>query len=252
MHRLTEPITDTATGKVLGYTILNGYNINLAATQRLGEYEDTGITPEQIIEIDKLYREKCEEVNELTKVLKDAQKEIKAFKNKNRKAPEIGSVIEVAGIQWKILDKTEKGYLAITDDIVETRQFDSSSSNWEESNLREYLNGEFAENIEREIGELPEFERDLISLDGQTEYGKCFDRMSLLTVDEYRKYRKHLPNVSEWWWMITPWSTPCNGYEYSVTIVAPSGLIYCNRCDYDGGVRPFCIFPSSIFESEDN
>ncbi len=34
---------------------------------RLGEYEDTGLTPEQIREMDKLYREKCEEVNELKK-----------------------------------------------------------------------------------------------------------------------------------------------------------------------------------------
>lgn len=32
---------------------------------RLGEYEDTGLTPEQIREIDRLYTEKCGEVDEL-------------------------------------------------------------------------------------------------------------------------------------------------------------------------------------------
>lgn len=32
---------------------------------RLGEYEDTGLTPEQIREIDRLYAEKCREVAEL-------------------------------------------------------------------------------------------------------------------------------------------------------------------------------------------
>lgn len=32
---------------------------------RLGEYEDTGLTPEQIREIDRLYTEKCREVAEL-------------------------------------------------------------------------------------------------------------------------------------------------------------------------------------------
>ena len=34
---------------------------------RLGEYENTGLTPEQIIEMDKLYAEKCRELAELKK-----------------------------------------------------------------------------------------------------------------------------------------------------------------------------------------
>ena len=35
----------------------------------LKAYEDTGITPEQMWEIDRLYREKCEEVAELRRQL---------------------------------------------------------------------------------------------------------------------------------------------------------------------------------------
>lgn len=35
--------------------------------KRLAEYEDIGLTPEQIGEIDKLYAEKCREVEELKK-----------------------------------------------------------------------------------------------------------------------------------------------------------------------------------------
>lgn len=34
---------------------------------RLAEYENTGLTPEQICEMDKLYQEKCREVAELQK-----------------------------------------------------------------------------------------------------------------------------------------------------------------------------------------
>ena len=41
----------------------------------LGRYEDTELTPEQILEMDKLYLEKCEEVNRL----KDALGNIKGF-----------------------------------------------------------------------------------------------------------------------------------------------------------------------------
>jgi hypothetical protein len=52
---------------------VNRYNINLAATQRLGEYEDTGITPEQIYDLNDMYRKKCEEVNKLKRMLVKAQ-----------------------------------------------------------------------------------------------------------------------------------------------------------------------------------
>jgi len=39
----------------------------ILACQRLAEYEDIGLTPEQLLEIDKMYLEKCREVAELGK-----------------------------------------------------------------------------------------------------------------------------------------------------------------------------------------
>ena len=47
-----------------------GYNLNRGlftwqAIDRLAAYEDLGVTPEQIKEIDRLYAEKCREVEEL-------------------------------------------------------------------------------------------------------------------------------------------------------------------------------------------
>lgn len=49
-----------------------GYSARLSKTiwqciDRLGQYEDTGLTPEQIREIDQLYSEKCREVAEYQK-----------------------------------------------------------------------------------------------------------------------------------------------------------------------------------------
>lgn len=132
-------------------------------------------------------------------------------------------------------------------------KFDDSSNDWKSSGLRKYLNGEFLKKISDEVGEenIVKFERDLLSLDGQTEYEKCEDSVSLLTVDEYRKYRSLIPNEKKWWWLITPWSTPCNDYEYSVAVVASSGDVDGWSCSRNCGVRPFCIFSSSIFESEE-
>ena len=177
--------------------------------------------------------------------------------NKVRKIPVglgVGDTFEISGINWKILDITEKGYMCLADKLEDSMEFDERSSDWEGSQLREYLNTEFFEKISDEIGEenIITFNRDLTSLDGQTEYGKCEDMLSLLTIDEYRKYRKLINNTNFYWWLISPWSTPCNDWNRSVTVVAPAGCINRNSCDdCHGGVRPVCIFSSLIFESEE-
>lgn len=165
----------------------------------------------------------------------------------------IGDTFKLVDTTWKILDITSAGYICLADSIEE-RQFDSDSNNWKNSNLRDYLNEEFLEKIAAEIGleNIVPFERDLLSLDGQTEYGKCEDKFSLLTVDEYRKYRSLIPNTKDyWWWLISPWSTPCNDYKRTVAVVSSAGFISHGNCNFSCGVRPVCIFSSSIFESGD-
>lgn len=181
-------------------------------------------------------------------------KEFTEFKKKYIGKPEIGKTIELADMEWLILDKTEKGYFAILNGFDgKSRSFDSDSNNWISSKLRKELNTNFLKKIIDELGEtaVVEFDRDLLSLDGQTEYGHCKDKISILTVDEYRKYRKLLPNMPKWWWLITPWSTPVNDYNSTLTVVSPSGCFYDYFCINDFGVRPVCIFSSSIFESGD-
>ena len=165
----------------------------------------------------------------------------------------IGDTFDIAGITWKILDITAEGYMCLADKLTDKMTFDKKSNDWVKSQLREYLNTEFIEKIADEIGEenIIPFNRNLISLDGQTEYGECEDKVSLLTVDEYRKYRSIIPNTDDyWWWLVTPWSTPCNDYETSVTVVAPAGVIFSNLCDDYNGVRPVCILKSNIFVSK--
>lgn len=175
--------------------------------------------------------------------------------SKNKKLPaglSIGDEFQLAGTTWKILNIAGEGYVCLAESIG-NKEFDSDDNNWATSKLRSYLNKEFLEKLEKEIGEgnVLGFERNLLSLDGQTEYGSCTDKVSLLTVDEYRKYRKYIPNANKWWWLISPWSTPCNDYSSTVAVVSPSGFIFSRFCLIRVGVRPFCIFSSSIFESEE-
>lgn len=185
--------------------------------------------------------------NELNRI----NKEFDEYKKQHMEKPEIGKTVEIAGMEWMILDNTEKGYFAVLNGFDgKERVFDSYSNNWISSKLREELNTKFLKNIEDELGEdaVIGFDRDLLSLDGQTEYGHCEDKISLLTVDEYRKYRKLLPNMPKWWWLITPWSTPVNDYNSTLAVVSSSGSVGSSDCVYSDGVRPVCIFSSSIFE----
>lgn len=194
----------------------------------------------------------------LQEQINDLRNEIAVLKatSKSINLPEglgIGDTFELADTTWKILDITSAGYICLADSI-EDMKFDSDSNNWENSGLRSYLNGEFFEKMTAEIGleNIVPFERNLLSLDGQTEYGKCEDKVSLLAVDEYRKYRSLIPNTKDyWWWLVSPWSTPCNDYKKSVAVVSSAGDICSHGCGYNDGVRPVCIFSSSIFESGD-
>lgn len=166
----------------------------------------------------------------------------------------IGDTFELASLTWKILDITDKGYMCLADRLDKNMVFDSDSNNWKSSDLREYLNGDFFKELAEAAGEdnIITFERDLLSLDGQAEYGTCEDKVSLLTVDEYRKHRKLIPNTDDyWWWTITPDSTSCNKDSRFVRVVSSSGIIGYYYYYGSRGVRPFCIFSSSIFESEE-
>ena len=188
------------------------------------------------------------EFGENLKKLNEAYEQLK----KKYQKPEIGKAIEVAGIKWLVLDKLEKGYLVISDEFYgESREFDTDCNNWDSSDLRQKLNTELRRKIEEAVGEggLLKFTRDLLSMDGQTEYGSCEDYVSIISVDEYRKYRKLLPNTGEWWWTLTPDSTKCNDDTSYIRVVSPSGDFGNGDCDCSCGVRPFCIFSSSIFES---
>lgn len=185
------------------------------------------------------------------------EKEVKKLKGNNirkiNKKLTKGDEFELVGLKWKILDITEQGYVCLADRLDDNRQFDSNINDWEPSDLRSYLNTEFYNKLVDEVGEenIIPFERNLLSLDGQTEYGTCEDKVSIISLDEYREYRKLIPNADYYWWTLTPDSTKCNDDTRWVRVVSPSGDVDCYDCCSSDGVRPFCIFSSTIFESED-
>ena len=167
-----------------------------------------------------------------------------------------GTVVEVGGIQMEILDThyptavEGEGVFCIAKDIAFCKAFDEDNCNkWASSSLRNHLNIDFKDQLAERIGEdaLLTFERDLTSDDGLKDYGICVDKISLISCDEYRKYRQYISNKSDWWWTLTPWSTPYSGNSYDARLVDTDGSLDSNHAD-DGliGVVPGLCLLSSL------
>lgn len=195
-------------------------------------------------------------LEELQKQFNDLKKRVSILESNSKRKidvePKTGNQFELAGLKWKIIDVLDLGCMCLAEKSESTR-FDPDINDWRISELRQHLNSDLLEKIENEIGEenVIGFERNLLSVDGQKEYEKCKDKVSMLALDEYRKYRSLIPNEEYYWWLLTPWSTPCNEYYKWTAVVLPSGSILNYVCNSSRGVRPVCIFSSSIFESKE-
>ena len=171
------------------------------------------------------------------------------------KPAEVGGIVDIADTEWIVLDKDEEGNLiCLAKDFVYTgTQFDSNTNNYANSSIRKKLNDEFLKKITKKIGRdaLLDIEIDLTSDDGLDDYGKVTDKVGLLTADMYRKYNRIIEKhpVKSCWWLATPWSTPHRGYSSYVRCVISGGTLFNFYCNCNDGVRPFCIFSSSIFKS---
>lgn len=133
--------------------------------------------------------------------------------------------------------------------------FGNDIRDYNNSNLKKVIENDIQPIIEDELGadNLVEHIVDLASIDMQHEFEPCTCKVRPITFDEARKYNDLLANkeIGDWWWTCTPWSTADRGWERAVAVVSPSGYGVGNgSCNYDYGVRPFCILKSNIFVSK--
>ena len=161
----------------------------------------------------------------------------------------IGETFKVADIEF-IKTGEENGQVeAIAKNILFDMRF-GNNNNYAESNVKKKLESEILPCIEEVVGaeNIVKHEVDLTALDGSDEYGKVKCKISLPTLDWFRKNHELARKifVDKWTWLVTPWSTNKYGWEYSVLCVSPHG-IFNNISDFNNrGVRPFIIFVSSI------
>lgn len=166
---------------------------------------------------------------------------------------ELGDIING---KYIVLEHFSDGTTAVIrkDLLEDSMEFGDSNNDWRESNVRKYLNDDYLKEIEKEFGvdNIVEHTTNLLSMDGLDDYRTCRDKVGLLDIDQYRKYRKVLGrDMDRWWWLLTPDSTPSGWSARYVQCVDLDGGVNYGAYGCSWSVRPFCILKSSIFVSCD-
>ena len=158
------------------------------------------------------------------------------------KSVEKGDVISLGDIDWVVLEVVDgKKALILSDKVLETRAFDASSNDWETSDIRQYLNGEFYDNTFSSSEKDKIIESDIANTGNNTK-----DKVFLLSSGDAAS-AKYFANNAErialnintgntsWWWLRSPGFTSSHA-----ALVWIDGYVYVD-CYYvisDGGVRP--------------
>ncbi len=163
-----------------------------------------------------------------------------------------GETFTVAGMEFIKFTDQNGGTPVVLKDICFRSRF-GENNDLRSSHILKHLQEEFLPKLIAAVGEenVLTFKTDLTTLDGLKPYGDMESKVSLVTMDFYRSnaeiFGQYKPD--SWWWLATPDSARPNDTDNWLLCVSPSGSIG-NGFYYDGGgVRPFCILNSAIFES---
>lgn len=164
------------------------------------------------------------------------------------------SVINYGGLDYIVLDVEQDKILVLAKESIGDMPFDEgNSNNFPKGTLCKYLNDEFIKKLKANGADTSAIVPTTINLtsdDGLKDYGETTQKIFLLTCDMYRKYRSVIPNLDDWWWLATAYSTESNGYAYYARRVCSGGSLYGTCACLGGlGVRPAFYLKSSILES---
>ena len=164
------------------------------------------------------------------------------------------SVINYGGLDYIVLDVEQDKILVLAKESIGDMPFDEgNSNNFPKGTLCKYLNDEFIKKLKANGADTSAIVPTTINLtsdDGLKDYGETTQKIFLLTCDMYRKYRSVIPNLDDWWWLATAYSTESNGYAYGARrVISGGGLSDDDAYVGSSGVRPAFYLKSSILES---
>lgn len=161
-----------------------------------------------------------------------------------------GETVKFGNREYVVLGHGEETTAVITKDIVKDMEF-GKTSDYSKSYVREFCNGEFYKELSNAVGKenvIPHRVK-LTCDDGSNKGASCKDNISILTTENYRRYREYLPAIGKCSWTATGVTTLDNDYARGVCYVYSRGILRWNDCGCCTGVRPFCILHSSILAS---
>lgn len=164
-----------------------------------------------------------------------------------------GDVFQTTGKRkYKVLEQYGDTTKIISLDLVKENIEFGDTSDYKTSKVKKLCDTEILKDFEKEFGEenIETHTAAIITADGQ-KLGTVDCKIRPITFDEAREYTDITPNndLNNWYWTLSPWSTKERGWGNRGTVVSPSGGVSIDYCVGDLGVRPVCIFSSSIFES---
>ena len=155
-----------------------------------------------------------------------------------------GAHFNFKGFEWIVLDNNvDGGVLAIMASAWNNEKYsfdDDGCNNYAKSNLRRKLLNELLPVLGKD--NIIPHKVDLTADNGDDRYGTVTDRVFVLSCDEYRKYRKHVPLLPEWMWTCTPWYITDTGSSGYVRRVRTDGNLNNSTADTSSGVAPACVF----------
>lgn len=162
-----------------------------------------------------------------------------------------GEVVKIGDREYIVLEHDDNKTSVITKDFVTEMGFENSCD-YKESEARKYVTENFYAELCNAVGKenIYSHKVNLMCDDGSNKNNYIEDFVSILTTEEYRRYRELIPACGKWWWTATAVTVLDKGYSRGVCCVGSSGAVGWNFCDCAGGVRPFCILDSSVSISD--
>lgn len=182
----------------------------------------------------------------------DGSLAILLFENTGKKLGDFKprETVKLGKREYIVLGHGAETTAVVTKDIVKEMEF-GKSWDYSKSYVRDFCNGDFYKELVEAVGKenIVPHRVNLTCDDGSNKGVTCKDNVSILTTENYRRYREYLPALGKPYWTATGVTTLDKDYARCVCYVRSSGVLFWNDCDCASGVRPFCILNSSIFVS---
>lgn len=155
-----------------------------------------------------------------------------------------GDSFSIAGREWVVLAQDaeiDQITFVITKECLEEQMiFDEETNNWYFSSIKNKVNDVIQKEVISQFGKNI-IKEEVINTNPLDFSGYCndfFEKVGLLGFDEYRTFRRYIPQIERQWVLITPYSS-CD--KKSICCVSPHGAIVKDVIDVKHNIRPVCM-----------